>query len=144
MAENVRYQRWLAISFFLVCSLVLAYFVYLILSGPTDYIHSNWLAGPRPALQNHAQESHVLGKGGMVLVKDRPIRLGEVQLTYRGVRAGLLAIDIVMLDLDPQYVYHRRIALAEARQGLQVAYQRFRIVHASGRQLTLQLIDPSL
>lgn len=143
MSENVRSQKWLVISFFLVCTLIFGYFVYLIAFGSPDPRYSNWMSGARSSPGAPVRPAEVTRDGPIVMVKDRQINLEDVQLTYRGLTSGLLQLDLVLLEMDPHYTYRRRIPLQEARRGFQVSYQHLKVVSASRQQLKLVRISPS-
>jgi len=145
MSENVRRQKWLAISFFLVCVLTFAALSYTIISGSTDRAYSNWMASARSKPEGSTNDKGIWQEDGLlVMLKDEQVDLENVQLTYRGLSSGDVLLDLVLLDLDPQYVYHRQIPVEAARQGIQVSNWRFKVISANRQRLQLLLISPSI
>ena len=144
MSENVRRQKWLAISFFLVCVLIFAALIYTIIFGSTDRAYSNWMASARSKPEGSTNEKGIWQDGLLVMLKDQQVDLENVQLTYRGLSSGDVLLDLVLLDLDPQYVYHRQIPVEAARQGFQVSNRRFKVISANRQRLKLLLISPSI
>jgi hypothetical protein len=144
MSENVRRQKWLAISFFLVCVLIFAALIYTIIFGSTDRAYSNLMASARSKPEGSTNNKGISQDGLLVMLKDQQVDLENVLLTYRGLSSGAVFLDLVLLDLDPQYVYHRQIPVEAARQGFQVSNRRFKVISANRQRLKLLLISPSI
>jgi hypothetical protein len=64
--------------------------------------------------------------------------IGNMMLTYQGIRGNHLALEITLLDLNPDVVYRRDIPIPAAERGFWIAEQDFRMVSA-GRSL-LQIV----
>lgn len=144
MAENVRNQKWLTVSFFLACGLVFVVFVYVISSGTVDRSYQNWMTNLRTQSEADSRPASISGDEAVIVLKDRQVDLGNVLLTYRGLSSGSLQLDLVILDLDPQYVYHRRIPVETAEKGFEIAHRRFKALSVSRRSLKLLPIKPSV
>jgi hypothetical protein len=122
-----RRHKWLAILFFSVSGLVFGGSLYLIATGaaassePTTRV----LASAATALP-YADEPFVK----ITLLRDTRIRLGNLAITYRGVENDRLRLDVVVLDLDPQYAYRHAIALDEAGRGFRLAGTNLKLISA--------------
>jgi hypothetical protein len=58
-------------------------------------------------------------------------------MTYRGISSGQLKLDVVLLDLDPQYVYSRSMSVKKAKQGFSVSDYHFIATSVNGNRLRL-------
>jgi len=143
MSENVRSQKWLAISFFLVCNLIFFALIYTIISGSADRDYSNWMASTRSNPATYSKDTGTSKDDPIVMVKNQRVNLEKVQMTYRGVSSGVLQLDLVLLELDPQYEYHRQIPIKKAKQGFQVSDLRFKAVSINSQRLKMVRINPS-
>ena len=143
MPENVRSQKWLAISFFIVCNLIFFALIYTIISGSADREYANWMASTRSSPGSNSKDAANGKDNQIVLIKDQRINLEDLQMTYRGLSSGVLDLDLVLLELDPQYEYHRQIPIEQAKQGFQVSDRRFRLISINRQRLTLVRINPS-
>ncbi len=144
MAENVRNQKWLAVSFFLACGAVFLVFIYVISSGKVDRSYQNWMAPSRSAPESDSRTAGASSDNAMVIaLKDRQVAVGNILLTYRGITSGRLRVDLVIPDLDSQYVYHRRIPVEAAEQEIGIAGRRFKILSINRQQIILLPIKPS-
>lgn len=144
MPENVRRQKWLTVSFFLVCGLIFAVFVYVISSGTVDRSYQNWMAGTRNTPKVDSSTAGIADNHTVIALRNRPVDLGNILLTYRGISSGMLELDIVILDLDPQYVYHRRIPVEAADKGLEIGSRRFKLLSINHQRLILIPVEPSI
>ena len=143
MSENVRNQKWLAISFFVVVNFIFIALIYSIISGTADRDYANWMGNTRSNLGTRAKDADISKDGQIVMVKDQLISTEKLQMTYRGLSSGMLTLDLVLLELDPQYKYRRQIPVEEARQGFQVSDQRFKVISVNRQRLKLIPINPS-
>jgi hypothetical protein len=144
MSENVHNQKWLAISFFVVCNLIFFALIYTIVHNPTDSAYTNSMDSARSNPESKTKDSGLSKDGLLILLKDQQADMEKVRLTFRGFSSGALLLDLVLLDLDPQYVYHRQIPVEAARQGFQVSDQRFKVISVNRQRLKLLLIRPSI
>ena len=143
MAENVRSQKWLAVTFFLVCNLIFAALIYAIVTRSADLTYKNWMGSFRSGSETGSKAATLSMGDRIVMVRDRQIDLGKVKMTYRGLTSGVVAIDLVLSELDPQYVYHRRIPVKEIKQGFKVSDQRFKALSVNRQRLQMVPIGPS-
>ena len=117
MNQN-RTPRWLTILFFSVSGLVFGTSLYLITTSAT--------ASPEPVEPTVASAANSLpytdeAQVKITLQRDTRLRLRNLEITYRGVKDGKLRLDVVLLELDPQYAYRHAIALDTASRGFRLA-----------------------
>ncbi len=143
MSENVRSQKWLAISFFLVCNLIFFALIYAIISGSADRNYSEWMANTRSDTGTYSKDAGISKDDPIIMVKDQRVNLEKLQMTYRGASSGVLRLDLVLLELDPQFEYHRQIPIEEAEQGFQVSDRRFKVISINRQRLKMVRINPS-
>lgn len=117
--------------FFFPSSLVLAYFVFYL----ATFTPANLNIGPAYG----SASAHIVpsSPNKVVLVKGRSQTIGKIEMTYRGLDAGAVLIDITLLELDPQYAYHRKIPRDSARQGFWLAQKHYRMLSAGRSRLRL-------
>ena len=125
--ENSSRQKWLSILFFTVSGLVFGISFYLITAGA--------VASPEPTPATVASAINVLPYADepqvkIVLQRDIRMRLGDLDITYRGVEDQKLRLEVVVLDLDPQYAYQHAIALDRAGDGFRLAGIRLKLLSA--------------
>ena len=111
-------HKWLTILFFSVSGVVFGASLYLITvsAAPVDRPASA-AAAPRVQTVVDPDASRV----NVVLQRDAPLRLDQVDIIYRGVENRKLRLDVIVLELDPQYAYRHAIDLDEARRGFRLA-----------------------
>ena len=125
--ENDRKQKWLPILFFSVSGLVFGISFYLITAGA--------VASPEPTPATVASAANALPytdepQVKIVLQRGIRTRLGDLDITYRGVEDHKLRLEVVVLDLDPQYAYQHAIALDKADRGFRLAGIRLKLLSA--------------
>lgn len=126
MESNNR-QKWLSILFFSVSGLVFGISFYLITAGA--------VASPEPMPATVASAANALPYADepqvkVVLQRDIRVRLGDLDITYRGVEDHKLRLEVVVLDLDPQYAYQHAINLEKANSGFRLAGIRLKLLSA--------------
>ena len=99
--------------------------------GATDKTYDNRLEIARTGPGSYRQDARVN------LVLGQPVTVGKLEMTYLGVSAGQLNLDIILLDLDPEYVYSRSIPAQKAKQGFTVSDYRFRAISMNKKRLRL-------
>ena len=73
----------------------------------------------------------------VILTKGIPRTIDKVKLTYLGVDADAVVIDVTILDLDPHYAYRRTIPKHIAVQGFKMAQQQYRLISAGRSRLKI-------
>jgi hypothetical protein len=120
---------WLA-----VCGLF-GYFIYFLVTEGTDPTYQRLYTR---SVTNTAKPINSPDDTNFLLPKDRTQTIGNLKITYRGTRDQMIILDFVLLDLDPQYAYRRRIPQDEARRGFYLSAHHF--VVDSVNQHSLRLI----
>jgi hypothetical protein len=133
MMENRRAQKWLMISFFTSISLFFVYFIVFLVMGATDRTYHTRLEPARTGPGSYRQETRIN------LITGQPVTVEKVELTFRGVSSGEIKMDVILLDLDPQYIYRRSIPIARAKQGFAVSDYRFKATSINNKRLRLVL-----
>ena len=72
-------------------------------------------------------------------MRDQTATVGRLQMTYRGTASGHLLLDVVLLDLDPEYVYSRKILKRTAKEGFAVSGVRFKATSINSKRVRLEL-----
>jgi len=132
--EYDRTKKWLPILFFTVSGLVFGISFYLIVAGAA--------ASPEPTSPAVASAVNALPYTEeplikIVLKRDIRMRLGDLDITYRGVEDHKLRLDVVVLDLDPQYAYQHAITLEKANSGFRLAGIHLKLLSARSSRAKL-------
>ena len=135
MMESRPTQKWLMISFFVSVSLVFVYFIFTLIMGATDSTYETRLEAVRTGPGSYRQDFRIN------LILDQAVTVDRLQLTYRGVFSGRIKLDVILLDLDPQYVYTRNIPVKNAKQGFNISGNHFRATSINGKRLRLVIGD---
>jgi hypothetical protein len=115
--ENEHKHKWLTILFFSISGLVFGASLYLITVSAIPVDRS--LEGA--SHQVHTAADPDAPRVKVVLQRDAPLRLDQVDIIYRGIENRKLRLDVIVLELDPQYAYRHAIALDEASRGFRLA-----------------------
>lgn len=129
-------QKWLLILFFSAIGLLFIYFISSIVLDRTDKTYSARLERARVGPGSYRQGEKIN------LIKDQPATVGKIRMTYRGRASGTLLMDLVLLELDPNYIYSRRIPLKEGRRGFLLSNRLFSVTSINSRRLRL-VMGPS-
>lgn len=129
--ESTHSQRWLIASFFTAIGLLFVYFIVSVAMENTDQAYSERLASAR------AGPGSYLVDGKIHLVKDQPVTVQGIEMTYRGRSSGVLLIDLVLLDLDRDYVYSRKIPINEAKRGFRISDHFFTVTSINAGKLKM-------
>lgn len=127
--DDTRRHKWLPIFFFSLSGLIFGTALYLITAGavaPPDPATSIAAAAAAGVPYTEAAAPRVK----ISLKRDARVRLDNLDITYRGLEGGKLRIEVVVLDLDPQYAYQHAIDLAQASRGFQLAGLRLKLLSA--------------
>jgi len=132
--EHTRRQKWLTTLFFSISGLVFGLSLYLVAAGA---VASPETASTAVAAATHVQPYTDAPQVKIVLHRDAQLRLGNLEVTYRGVKDRKLRLEVVVLDLDPQYAYRHAIALDRASHGFQLAGIRLKLLSARNSRAKL-------
>lgn len=129
--DSANGQKWLIVSFFSAISMLFIYFIVSIALDRTDKTYSARLERARVGPGSYHQGEKIN------LVKDQPLAVEKIRMTYRGRSSGALLIDLVLLELDPEYIYSRQIPLSEARNGFRISNHRFMVTSINDKRIKL-------
>ena len=76
-------------------------------------------------------------KDRIILGLDQPVRFGKNRYVFNGLKDDQILIAVYILDLDPEVAYHHAIPVKEARKGLRLAGQNFRLITYRPKMLVL-------
>lgn len=127
---KLKLHRYLTVVFFLGCGLFVGYCVYYLAtlsSGPPS-------ASPATA-SKHLQEAKT--SADCVFVKGQANTVDNLKLRYVGLEKDFILMEVTVVDLDPEYVYHHRISRKKAEEGFQVAGKSFKLLSVNGSVLKL-------
>ena len=80
----------------------------------------------------------------IVLTKNKRHDIGRTSLVYKGVKKGMIFVDLYLLDLDPKQSYLKKIDTDEAKKELDLGGVKYRLINANDRYLTLKILRLSL
>ena len=113
-------RKWIVILFFSSLFLIFSYLLYYLTTGTYDPSARRWVS------RTEARDLIPQGAGNFVLKKKQHTVTGNLKITYLGMAAGAILIDLVILDLDPVYAYRYRIPVAKAKKEFLLSNSRFR------------------
>lgn len=126
--DDERKPKWLPILFFSITGIVFSLSIYLITvsaSAPLATPAAVASAANAPPYPDDPQVK-------VVLQRDIPTRLGKLDIIYRGVQDRKLRLDVIVLELDPDYAYRHAIALDRASQGFRLGGVALQLLSARG------------
>jgi hypothetical protein len=126
--------KWPARVFFSVCSLILIGCVWYLWTGARN---PEYYWQPSQALALESPEPYLEKEARVVLAKNRAILVGDARIVYRGLRKGVLHLDLFALQLDPHYGYPHEIDMDKARQGFRMGDHHFKVLAASDGKISL-------
>lgn len=133
--DESKMHKWATFWFFLPSSILLAYFVFYFTTAtfsPT---------GGEPSTAQYRGDAPSQPSENLILTKGEPKIMGQIQLTYQGLNAGSIVLDITLLDMDPGYAYRRKIPKQVAKQGFWMAQQYYRLISAGVSHLEIIRVD---
>lgn len=136
--EEAGKRRWLLIGFFLVIGVLFIGFIYAAINGPRSWQHQRRLDDAADRRESRttprADETNIVLALGQVRV------VGKIKLIYRGREGDRINVDVIIPELDPEMAFHHSIVEDDARKGLLLGGQNFKLV--SARTSTLHLYRP--
>jgi hypothetical protein len=81
--------------------------------------------------------------GQVILPKNEKIVVGKNGLVFKGVEKSEVILDLYLLEMDPEQAYRKRFSKKEAKNEMILGGQRYRLLSANDRYLSLKLIPPS-
>ncbi len=135
MVGNLYGRKWLVISFFSAISFFFIYFIYFLATQSVDETYARIFkpAPERPRVTDFSNDSDFF------LLKDQPITVGKIQMTYRGIVSGIVVLDIILVELDPDYTYLRQMSVQRAKQGFQILNRKFKALSVGKNLLRINM-----
>jgi hypothetical protein len=135
----IQNKRWLVVLFFISLGLLLAAFIYAAVVGPRGYQQRSFKQryglgkSQRPQAAPADQER-------CQLFLNRKLPVGKILLTYRGMEDKRIKIDVIIPALDPKATYLHEVRIKDARQGIRLGGERFKLVSAAKSKIQLERI----
>ena len=127
-------QKWPAMVFFSVCSLIFLVCVWYLWTGA---LNPEYYWEPSEALALESPEPLLEKEEPVVLAKNQGAHVGDARIVYRGSRNGNLHMDLYVLELDPHYGYPHMIDETQARSGFRMGDYHFKVLVASDSKISL-------
>ena len=126
-STNKRKSLW----FFLVAG--------IFLSLPLTYLASNLALSPNGIRAANAQTPELPwdGENKVVLSRGEAQPVGQVIMTYQGLKTGHIVINITPVHTGSGYAYRRDISINTAEKGFWLARQYFKLVSAGRSKLEI-------
>ncbi len=75
-------------------------------------------------------------KKKVAFILDKCVRIGKTIVTYRGLEGkSKFKLDVIIMDLDPEFVYSRTIEISQARKEFRVGEKHFSLISARRSRL---------
>ena len=132
--ERTKYKNWLVALFWVAVSGLFGYFIYFLVTDGTDPTYQRLYTRSVPSTTkpvNSPRDTNIL------LPKNQTQTVGNLKLTYRGTYDKTIILDFILLDLDSQYTYRRRIKRDEAQYGFYLSAHHFRVDSVTQQSLRL-------
>jgi hypothetical protein len=122
--EESKKRRWPAILFCISLAALLFGFIYAAIMGPRSYQRYRQLresADRATTVSAPLDNKHIRLDLGV----KRPV--DGIRLVYRGVEGEKVKIGVIIPDLDPEYEYLHIVPINEAREGMRLGGQAFKL-----------------
>jgi hypothetical protein len=140
-------RKWFKVFllFFLgIIVFTLFYYATTRLFDPTPYIlrFSGKSATTRsaPAAAQKTISERVVKSGMFTIKRDQAARIGNSKIIYRGIEGdATFKIDVIVLDLDPDYAYPYYLNIKSAKKGFRIADRNLKLKTIRQSYITLSL-----
>lgn len=120
MTEQTRSRKLVIFLFFSFIVAIFGFFTYAFVTQ--KYSDPRWA---RLRVVPTSQPVAPPKDGPYPLSIDKEQTVGNLKITYRGLESKTVLLDLVILELDQDYAYHRRISIKEAKNGFRLSDQAF-------------------
>lgn len=131
MDQQTRNQKWWILFFLCLCGVFFGYLIYLLATRGVDPSYSRWMVRSsepvRIEQRAHVSQNGISSQDNYLLKLNHPQIIGKLKIIYRGIESKAILIDFVLLELDRDYIYHRRIPIIEAKDGFRLSDKRFKL-----------------
>jgi hypothetical protein len=132
--EETGKKRWLLILFFMTIGALFVGFIYFTLFGDRDPRYRRLEESASSFKASRAAAPDPLN---IRLTRDQAKTVGNLRLVYHGCEDAKVIISVTISELDPEVAYRHRIPLQEARAGVRLGGQPFKVVSAGKSELHL-------
>ena len=123
--DRIFKQRWKTILFFAVLACLFVGIFYGAIHGPWDPRFRRRMEKYQVQPSN-APKSFVR-KDKLTLHLNHPLSTQRYRFVYHGIENHRIHLALYILDLDPNFAYHHRVDIAQARSGFRMGEQAFRL-----------------
>ena len=134
--DRIFKRRWQTILFFSVLAILFIAIFYGAFHGPWDPRFRRRME--ETARQYKKAPPPPIQKDKITLTRNEPLTVGKNRFLFYGIEENQVHIAVYLLELDPEFAYHYRIPIKEARKGFRMGGQYF--VLRSQRQNRIQLV----
>lgn len=108
----------------------------------TDWQHTSFFqdTSQRQAIPEFQERSKIFDNR-IVLKKDKSITIHKNRLVFKGLKDQMIQLDVFLLELDPEYAYHRQFSKADAQNGIRVGDSKFKLLKVNRKTLQLEIVD---
>ena len=134
--DDVLKNKWMTRLFFIGTTVFFAGFVLYIIANPNTPGYMLGSQQPPPVVRENV--SFAPGDE-ITLVVDKVTVIGKSRYRYQGRAGSKVLFQVVIPDLDPEYGYIHRVAIADAKKGFRLADRTFRLLAATKQKARLVL-----
>jgi hypothetical protein len=139
MDENP-HRRWLVIAFFFLIGLLFVGFIHLAIVGPRSMRSRQ--PPEQPVMDREERPRSQPDKTAVILALGQVTSVGKIKMIYRGRDGDRINIDVIIPELDPEMAYHHAVHETDAKRGLKLGGQDFKLISAGDAKLHLNKITP--
>jgi hypothetical protein len=85
---------------------------------------------------NFEKHSEIL-KDKIILLKDSALTINNNRIVFKGIENTSIYLDFYLLELDPEYAYHKNISKKEAVEGFQLGDYEYQLISVTNAVLKL-------
>lgn len=82
-----------------------------------------------------------VSKDNVFMVKDSSVTINKCKLVFMGIEDKNIHLDLYLLDLDPQCVYHQIIPKAAAIEGFRLGDSEYQLISVNKKVLKLKITN---
>jgi len=82
-----------------------------------------------------------VSKNKVFLVKNNSVTINKCKLVFTGIEDKIIHLDLYLLDLDPQYVYHQNISKTSAIEGFRLGDSEYQLISVNKKILKLKITN---
>jgi len=133
-------RKFLAIFFVLVILAIPFAMIYYVSTDTYKERYRNWRK--RSDEINRTVHS-TLKADQVVLSKDEKLKVGRTCLEFKGLEKKTIFLNLYLLDLDSQQAYPKTFLKKEAKKGITIGGNKYKLIAVNKRFLSLKLLNSS-